>query len=292
MDNLPTLNFPMLDSMQWQNSKKQAANMVNNKVTKPNRKDFYSEDRSPYPKLLTGGLTIALLFIMAFTFAFSSTKQIIATSQVVDSLSTMFGISQDWLNATAILWLFAGEIGALVFSIGAAIFPGEPVVIFNRSIRPFMWIFRFASISCAGVAVLANVAVTQLDPNSSIPVYQWVVTFAAPMLVLAIGLFFERMILAYMVDRKENQLRYELAKMEYDKVVSDPENHKDYHTIHRQIIWDMLTKVPKRRDLLRQYTQVDEKYMLAIVETEETSHELWSGTSGISLRATSANPLS
>jgi hypothetical protein len=287
MADLPKLTFPMLDSNRWQAVRKQAMGLLNNTVEKPELKDFKGDDRSPYPKLLTWSLTIALFVIMIFTFLFSSTKQVIATSQIVDSLAQLFGVDPRWLSATSIMWLFAGEIGALSFSIGSAVFPGELITIGKYTFRPYALIFRFASFLCAGVAVLANMAVTQLDPNSKIPFYQWVVTITAPLLVLAIGLLFERMILEAMVTRKENRARFDTAMAEWKLVTGDTENHPKFHEYLRSAIWDEINKSPKRKAVLESWVTVDDRYRVAIVDREIESHNLWSGTSQISLEGDS-----
>jgi hypothetical protein len=221
---------------------------------------------SKYPPIVIKGLVAALLVLALGALFVSAGKQMIATDFVLSDLVQYGRVGSTWVDMSLLVTLLLGEIGALTFGLGAAIFSG----------RVGKVIFRTAAIGSASLAVFSNITVTAIHPIPQAIVYQVLLTIGPPILVLAIGYFFERLLLSTLEARGTARQEWQTDHDAWEMVQRAPKTHPDYKLIfQRQIINQLrIGQTPERRKNLELYLMNVPDASKILILREYARHEM------------------
>jgi hypothetical protein len=214
-------SLPQLMTLsQWQTCENKARQTVLSSLQPPKIQTFEARQVSQYPKWLVSGVIGALGVVLLGAFVISAGKQLVSYDSILSHLATSTRLSALWVTVGLIAGVLLSEVGALVFSIAAAIF-GQGT---------HQKAFRISAFVSAGIAILGNVAVTasyQYD-GLFMTALAWVLTFAAPGIVLVVALAGERLILNQLEHRSAAIADYKIACQQHENWQAQPESHPDY----------------------------------------------------------------
>lgn len=169
------------------------------------------------PPALSNTLIGLLILVAVGALIVSAGKQlIVANLAFSDLLKVTDTLSPLWLITAMIVSLMVGELGCLLFALGASIFPSG------------RHILRVFSIGSASIALIANITVTALHPVEGVVWFQWVTTLFFPLVILGIGYMCE-IILVKRVDKRRTAIqRYNEAFAAWQPIDAAPEANKKY----------------------------------------------------------------
>jgi hypothetical protein len=234
-----------LDQTRWERARAQAIEQVKNLLTPPNEKLYVLRGNGKHPRWLEVAAMVLLAIVGGGAFWLSAGKQIAATDLALAPVVADYRrLSSMWQDMGIVLNLSFGELGTILFFLAAGLYPGPVSRVARRyNVAWFSFIFRLMGGLCACFAIIANVSITALHPISSIPVYNWFLTLAAPGAVLGIGLLAERMVLSSLEAREAARRAYEKAYGAYLRYQENPETHPKFKEFWHRAIIDQIGKV-------------------------------------------------
>lgn len=266
-----------LDATRWKRARKQAQQTVISTVQKPDKRLFTGRAFGRFPAWVTAIMLIVLGVIAIAAFWISAGKQIAATDLVLMPVVHDYQrLSAGWADVSILLNLLLGELGTILFSLAAGIFQGDPIRLGRLRFRPLALAFRLAAVVCACFAILANVTITALHAGAyaNVAVFGWFMTFAPPVVVLWVGLFFERLLLATLEARTAARDAFNRDYDQYETVQRNPEAPPDFRrTWHLQIYDQLLRISPANRRKIEALVAENPVIRVELIKREFTRHE-------------------
>lgn len=237
------LSFPLLTNDRYQTAYTDAENNARKHIHKPDFDQFSNTGVQLYPawfSRLIGGL---LLAVLVFSFWVSAGKQIATAGMVLDDLPGDYAhLSTLWSSVGIIAALLLSEAGAVFFLVVAG-------TLTNRS-RAGSLIVRSFAILCAGIAVIANVTITQMHPVPDALAYQWLITVGVPLIVLGLGYTAEQIIVSSLHARALQTAAYNAAMVKYEQLYNDPTQLQDWGRYLGDSLWRELNRYKDTREML------------------------------------------
>lgn len=261
--NTETLNSIVpLTVKRWQRAHAEAEDAVRRQNKQPQYDHYFSMQVGEYPAWLTNAALVLLASIALGALVISAGKQLIATHLALVDLTTYGQVSEVWLNATLLITLLVGELGALTCSFAAAMFKRR--------------VFRYASFAMAALALVANLTVFFKDPKPDVLVYQLFLTIGAPMVVLIVGYFAEQLLLTYFKQRSEALTAYSKAVDEWKTIEAHPAQHPTFAPLFYSNVIQQLREAqsPERRLLLDDLINTEPETYKWLVLREKARHEM------------------
>lgn len=271
-----------LDATRFERARQQAEEQIRLAVPMPDKARYTAGVYSKYPPAVTAGALLALAVVAIAMFWISAGKALVAADLTLGPMVGEYArLSPVWLDTALILFLLAGEVGAIIFSAGRALL--------SVSGRDRTWLSVAALASAAG-ALLANVSVTALHQESiaSLPWFGWFMAIMPPSVVLAVGLFIEKLLLGALEARANAKAAYEAALAAWREAQEHPAEHDDFKRRWALAIFDQLLRIsPANRQKIAALVDADPAWRVELVRREVARHE-WANA-GLSFGAFGAN---
>lgn len=262
-------NIRHLTNIQWEKALAKAKEVIGNRqISEPNRADFFQRE-SDYPPLLVNTVLVLLALVAAAAFFISAGKQVVAFDVISDPLHVRYSgrISQSYIDVIVIAALLLSEAGVILFGLASNIFTAD---------RSRQRILRAFQVACMVIALSANISVTAQNLAADMPVFDWLVTFLAPIIVIGVGLVIEQLAHRWIIQRVRAVSDYNTALMDYKQVSAHPEKHPEWGAVWGAEILDALIRASaSNRLLIEELIAIDPTCRREIVTREWARHQ-WS----------------
>jgi hypothetical protein len=240
-----------LTTIKWENARMKAEKIVKSRIAEPQR-SAYRNVESKWPRQLVISVGGMILMVMFAAFYVSAIREIeIANAVLHDAVAT-------------ISILAMAEIGALLFGLATRVLESN-----KRMLRAFQLV-------CIMIALTANVTVAVSKPIPDALVFDWLITLAAPMLVLGIGLIIEGMLTDWILNRQQTIARFEADYRAYEQMIANISSHPEFNSVWAQTILDELIAASKNnREVITELVEADPEVRANIVYTQWKRHQ-WS----------------
>lgn len=237
----PNLNeLDHLNARGWEKARENAEKIIRARLKEPTREAYFSiEDK---PSNVDRAISGLLVLVAVASFGVSAAKEIAALDLVLSPLPTISErISASYVSLLLLACLSLSEAGVLLF--GLAIKPSMA--------RTARYTYRFFQWLCMSIALVANATITALHPIASAWVFDLLLTFAPPLVVIGVGLVLEERAKSVNARKDSAQAAYDAALTVYRRVNENPELDDDFMRVWGQAIVEaMVARSLKNKELL------------------------------------------
>lgn len=239
---------------QWETALRRAETKIADLNHEPLESEYLKKTGSVHSRgslLIIGVLLIACF---AFSWFVSSGKLIVVSDGYLNILSDNPRLSPMYIDLSIVGYVLLAECGALTFMLASSMFPGELLTVQGSkrsfSYRPAVLVFRGAAISCAAIAIIANLTEMMLNWEAleNIRVFAVLVTVVPPSFVLAIGYVVEKMYTQERDRRAAAKVQYDTAREFYDLYRAKPRQHPDWQKNLNTCVFEAIYAAHNKED--------------------------------------------
>lgn len=271
--NAPLSGLTALTTAQWQAARVKAEEQLFKRLRAPDLADYTAQSYSQTPRWVTLSIVGVLSVVAALAFFVSAGKEIASAWMLFAPIVKDYSekLSPFWADGSSVSLLVMGELATIAFTVASGLFP-EDGRKHNR------WFICIAWLS-AGIAFAANASITiSHEANmalSGIVVFGWLLTFLPPIIVLGIGLSFERILMQQLEARVAAKVAYEKALSEYNLYKNRPEAHEDFLGIWCSVVYDALHAITRNKALIDGALEDDPNLQRQLVQWQFDRFSQW-----------------
>jgi hypothetical protein len=217
--------YPTLtDSQRIQARKNAEHNLLARYGRKPKRSDFQEFSIRKFPLYIS----LPVLLVLAFI---AISAGIISAFRIYYAARDYFLVSipnQDLADVVGYLTPPAAELLVVISTFSGMIYATGK----NR------WAFVFPMFIGAAVAFVGNWHMS--DPHTT---WGWVETLFPPSAVIAVGFYFELVMLPDLERRQKNEAAFKKADAEYNRLISRPDDHPAWLNIYGAALWETWIRI-------------------------------------------------